>query len=306
MRTSSTSALKWAITAALSLGLLGCGGEQISGSPTGGTGGDGNRGAGGSAVLPGLGFVATSFGFHYPDDPETSVDGFDLDDRVSSMDSPGSAECAHDDFTGPNAEPGIDYNFLRIINNEDVREDGKYVFGGFRQGQLVDGVISGAVKNGSMTILLQVLGLDDPENDDDVRVRIFGSEDSPLQGTDNSVLPGATLSIHPDDHFHSNEAQGAIVDGVLVAGPIDLLFPVEIMIVTGEFLIHDSWLRIELATSARSSVYRRPKTATPRTSPSSSSTPAWPSLRTVTTTPMPRYAPPSASCFSSEGYRPFS
>jgi len=162
MRTSNPSAFKWAITAALSLGLLGCGGEQISGSPTGGTGGDGTRDVSGSLVLPGLGFVATSFGFHYPEDPEMSVDGFNLDDRVSSMDSPGSAECAHDDFTGPNVEPGIDYNFLRIINNEDVREDGKYVFGGFRQGQLVDGVISGAVKNGSMTILLQVQGLDDP------------------------------------------------------------------------------------------------------------------------------------------------
>jgi len=234
--------------ASLGLALFGCGGEQISGSPTGGSGGDGNRGTGGSssAVLPGLGFVATSFGFHYPDDPETSVHGFDLDERVSSMDSPGAAECAHDDFTGPNAEPGIDYNFLRIINNEDVREDGKYVFGGFRQGQLVDGVISGAVKNGSMTILLQVQGLDDPQNDDDVLVQIFGSEDSPAQGTDNSVLQGASLSVHANPRFHSGEVPGTVVDGVLTAGPIDLLFPVEIMIVTGEFLIHDSWLRIEL------------------------------------------------------------
>jgi len=77
-------------------------------------------------------------------------------------------------------------------------------------------------------------------------VQIFGSEDSPAQGTDNSVLQGASLSIHPNPRFHSGEVQGAVVDGVLIAGPIDLLFPVEIMIVTGEFLIHDSWLRIEL------------------------------------------------------------
>jgi hypothetical protein len=40
--------------------------------------------------------------------------------------------------------------------------------------------------------------------------------------------------------------RGAVVDGVLTAGPIDLRFPVEIMIVRGEMLIHDSWLRIAL------------------------------------------------------------
>jgi hypothetical protein len=118
--------------------------------------------------LPGLGFVASSFGFYYPADPEAGLDGFDLDGRVSSSDSPAADECAHDDFMGPNQEPGIDYGFLHIIANEEMREDGKYVFGGFREGQLVDGVIGGAVKNGSMTILLSVQGLDDPENDEDV------------------------------------------------------------------------------------------------------------------------------------------
>ena len=35
-------------------------------------------------------------------------------------------------------------------------------------------------------------GLDDLQNDDDVTVQIFASEDSPALGTDNSVLTGAT------------------------------------------------------------------------------------------------------------------
>jgi hypothetical protein len=234
------------VLAGLCFASIGCGSGDISGSPAGTGGVDRADGAGGSLVLPGLGFVASSFGFYYPEDPETGLDGFDLDDRVSSGDSPATGECAHDDFTGPGGEPGIDYGFLDIIRNDEVREDGKYVFGGFREGQLVDGVIRGAVKNGSMTILLQVQGLDDPQNDDEVLVQIYGSEDSPALGTDNSVLPGATLSIHPDTRFHSGEVPGAIVDGVLIAGPIDLLFPVDIMIVRDEMLIHDSWLQIEL------------------------------------------------------------
>jgi hypothetical protein len=248
MRKSSISTGRF-VSAVLSLMLFGCSDGQSSGA-TGGSGGngggDGAGGASGSLILPGLGFVASSFGFYYPADPETAIPGFNLDGRVSTSDSPAADECAHDDFMGLGDEPGIDYAFLRIINDEEVREDGKYVFGGFREGQLVDGVIGGAVKNGSMTILLQVQGLDDPQNDDEVVVQIFASEDSPALGTDNSVLPAATLGIHPDSKFHSGEIEGAVVDSVLIAGPLDLRFPIDIMIVRDELLIHDSWMRIEL------------------------------------------------------------
>jgi hypothetical protein len=107
-------------------------------------------------------------------------------------------------------------------------------------------VINGAVKNGSMTILLDIQEVDDPQNDDEVTVRVFGSEDSPMKGTDDEVLPYATLSVHPDLRFHTELVTGSIVDGVLTAGPFDLIFPINIQIVEGEFVVHDSWLRIEL------------------------------------------------------------
>ncbi|MGB3052860.1 MAG: hypothetical protein WBB42_17790 [Polyangiales bacterium] len=244
MKTRNTGAILWMMASALSLALFSCGGDSPGFAGVAGSGGTAGEAI--AQVLPGLGFVASSFGFYYPDDPAAGLDGFDLDGRVSRSDSPGADECAHDDRMGPNQEPGIDYGFLEIIDNEAVREDGKAVFGGFHEGQLVDGVISGAVKNGSMTILLQIDGLDDPQNDDDVRVQIYSSEDSPALGTDSSVLLGATLSIHPDSRFHSGEVQGSVVDGVLTAGPIDFLFPIDIMIVRDELLIHDSWMRVEL------------------------------------------------------------
>jgi len=244
-QTNKANLRSWVAPLAVSLALFGCSGD-ISGAPEGSAGTGGVDRARAPLVLPGLGFVASSFGFYYPDDPAAGLDGFDLDGRASSSDSPDADECAHDDWMGPNQEPGIDYGFQSIIANEQLREDGKYLFGGFREGQLVDGVIGGAVKNGSMTILLQVQGLDDPQNDDDVRVQIYSSEDSPALGTDNSVLLGATLGIHPDYRFHSGEVRGSVVDGVLTAGPVDLLFPIDIMIVRDEMLIHDSWLRVEL------------------------------------------------------------
>lgn len=226
----------------LALAAFGC-----SGSEGGGDGGPVDQTpTAAPEVMEGLGFVASSFGFYYPDNPGDGIDGFDLDGRASSMSSPAADECAHEDFTDPFGEPGIDYNFLRLINDERTREDGKYTFGGFRQGQLVDGVIRGATKNGSMTILLQVIGVDDAENDDDVEVQVFASEDSPALGTDNAVLPGATLSVHEDELFHSGRVSGAIVDGVLTAGPLDFRFPIDIMIVSDVFLIHDAFVRLSL------------------------------------------------------------
>ncbi|KPK66609.1 MAG: hypothetical protein AMS21_01395 [Gemmatimonas sp. SG8_38_2] len=225
----------------------GCGG----GNQDNAGGVDGAGGSSASLVLPGLGFVTSTFGFYYQGDPEAGLHtGFNLDGRVSSKEAPAPGECAHDDFVGSNGEPGIDYSFLRIINDEEVREDGKYVFGGFREGQIIDGVIGGAVKNGSMTILVQIQGLDDPRHDDDVRVRIFGSEDGPALGTDNAVLQGATLSVHANSRFHSSEVMGMVADGVLTAGPIDLRFPVDIMIVRDELFLHDAWLRLELEEDA--------------------------------------------------------
>lgn len=235
------------MTIALVSAAWGCGG----GNQEAAGGVDGAGGSTASLVLPGLGFVTSTFGFYYQGDPEAGLqEGFNLDGRASSKEAPAAGECAHDDFIGADGEPGIDYGFLRIINDEEVREDGKYVFGGFREGQIIDGVIGGAVKNGSMTILVQVRDLDDPSQDDDVRVRIFGSEDGPALGTNNAVLQGATLSVHPDERFHSGEVMGQVVDGVLTAGPIDLRFPVDIMIVRDELYLHDAWLRLELTEDA--------------------------------------------------------
>jgi len=243
----STSGLNFAaiLCAALGVAVLGCATADSEGAAGAGGGAGGVSGRNAENVLVTSGYVASTFGFFYPESLESEFPGFDLDQRVSSAESPGTNECAHDDFAGPSGELGIDYNFLRLIHDDEKREDEKYVFGGFHEGQLVDGVINGAVKNGSMTVLLDIQGVDDPQNDDEVTVRVFGSEDSPTKGNDE-VLPYATLSIHPDPQFHTELVTGSIVDGVLTAGPFDLTFPINIQIVEGEFVVHDSWLRIEL------------------------------------------------------------
>lgn len=220
----------------------GCGGD----SSVGGGGQGGSGGFAGAATIT-SGYVVSSFGFFYPDSLESRFEGFNLDQRVSRADAPAPNECAHDDFISPGGEEGIDYNFLRVILTEEITEGGEYLFGGFRKGQLVDGVINGAVKNGSMTILLDVQGVDDAQNDEEATVQVFASEDSPMKGTNDEVLAYATLSVHPDPAFHTQIVTGRIVDGVLTAGPLDLFFPIDIQIVSDVFIVHDAWLSIELA-----------------------------------------------------------
>jgi dienelactone hydrolase len=117
-----------------------------------------------------------------------TVDGVDLDGIASRRDAPGANECAHDDFVGPAGQPGIDLSYWRAVGC--VR--------GFQHGEIADVVVDQAVRDGSMTILIELRGVDDPRNDDSVRAQIFASTDPPPVGADGSVLPFGTLSAHGD------------------------------------------------------------------------------------------------------------
>jgi len=274
--------------ALLLAGVVGCGGGGGSGSRPG-TGGGPTPTPTPHGVLPGadtLGFVLTSFGFDYPDSapgacpqgwnlspreqqvqtgvlppddceaPEANVDpdflvldvpgvmrGFDLDGVASSLAAPGSGECAHDDFTGPGGEPGIDYQLWRAIG----------CIRGFQDGGIVQNVQDDAVIDGSMTILVQVSGVDDRRNDDEVEVRIFGSTDLPPLGSDGEVLPWGTLDVHADPHYHGTVGRGRIVDGRLEAGPMDVQLRLNIQIVDADLPLDDAFVRIDLAPDGTAS-----------------------------------------------------
>lgn len=192
---------------------------------------------GGLAQGEASGFVFDSFGFLFPADGPSStvVDGFDLDGRTSTVGSPAEGECAHDDFTSPDGAQGVDYGFLGMIEQ----------FSGFQEGQLVDGVINASIKSGDMTTVLELGGLDDNVNDDEVTVQFFSSLDTPRTGTDGNVLPGGSVTLHSDTRLHSAIVTGELVDGTLVAGPIDIRLRLLIQIVTDELFIHDAMVHIE-------------------------------------------------------------
>lgn len=159
-----------------------------------------------------------------------TLDGFDLD--VGEQ-----AGCEHPGFTGPDGADGIDDQLWRVLG----------CIRGFQEGDIVSGVVDAAVRDGSMTILVDVRDVDDPHDDDDVSVQVFASREAPPAGGDGSVLPWGTLAVDPDPRFHGSVARGRIVDGVLEAGPMDVRLRLNIQIVEGELSFRGARLRLAIA-----------------------------------------------------------
>jgi hypothetical protein len=241
-----SDSLNWVLAVALGLAATACGSTGEAG--TGGTRGTGE-------AREGMGFVISDFGFLYPDmDPgtypnmentdfgEEGVRGFDLDGQAGG--GPEPAACPHEDFDAPDGTPGIDYGLWSFIRQ----------YGPLRQGDLVDLAIEGAVKYGELSIVMELGGVDDLVNDDEVTVQIFSTQDQPEVGTDENVLPNLTFAVHPEPKYHSTIATGEIKDGVLEAGPFDIALKFYIQIVNSEMLLTDSWIRLTLGDGTASGV----------------------------------------------------
>lgn len=162
-----------------------------------------------------------------------TVDGWNLDGTDSRRDGSGDP-CAHDDFAGPLGEQGFDLQLWRAVG----------CIRGFQAGEITDVVIGQAVRDGSMTVLVEVRGLDDWQSDDAVRVQVFGSLDAPPIGATGTVLPFGTLTVHPDARYRSEVGHGTVRDGVLTAGPMDVRVPINIQIVAGDLTFRDAWIRL--------------------------------------------------------------
>ena len=177
---------------------------------------------------PDLGYVFSDFGFDYA----AVVDGLDLDGVSSASDA---GDCPHDDYAG-----GADYQFRRVI--EEIGE-------GLEEGEIVDGVIEAAVKNGSFTVLIEVTDVEDAVNDDEVTVQLHSSDDVPPLGT-AGVLGGGSLTV--GESVTSPAVTGSITDGVLIAGPFAFDMPLEIQLVSARLVLSDAWLRVVVGESSAS------------------------------------------------------
>jgi len=137
--------------------------------------------------------------------------GYNLDGLVSEEGD--KASCGHEDYTSPDGLEGVDNQLAKLVP----------LFELVGLGAAAD-LVQSTIEAGGILLMLQVDGIDDLKNDDEVTVTIRAGEGVPLLGTDGLVLSGQTFSLHPESPDSKSE-NGKIVDGVLHAGPFVARLP---------------------------------------------------------------------------------
>ncbi len=141
--------------------------------------------------------------------------GLNLDgDDSGSAD--GGEGCAHENFTAPTGEKGID--------NQEYR-----VMGCKLEWRGADGLPSDQSvgmkqfhASGEWTQVILLRGVDSLVRDDDVEVIYANTPDRPLIDSKGKFLPGATFTISDKPPRMRNVLHGRIVNGVLTTDPADI------------------------------------------------------------------------------------
>jgi len=141
------------------------------------------------------------------------LDGGDSDTRGGGVPAAKPAQCSHKDFDGLEGTSGIDNQFYRVVG---------CVAGYQSTGQA--NLFDIEMLAGSWGILIELEGLDNPENDEGVRVGVFANVDPIRLSAERKPLPYGSYSVHPDSDFQVY-TQGRVVNGMLVTEPFDIKIP---------------------------------------------------------------------------------
>lgn len=123
--------------------------------------------------------------------------------------------CAHENFTSPDGETGIDNQAYRAM-------------GCTRNYRGVDGVAGDIVKGynnflatGEHTLVLLLRRVESLTNDDDVEVIFATTDDRPTLDSKQNFIPGASFTVSDNPRWR-NVLRGHIADGVLSTEPADI------------------------------------------------------------------------------------
>ena len=141
------------------------------------------------------------------------VRGFDLDgDDGSGPASPQTR--AHRNFVSPDGRKGIDNQLFTIQG----------CIAGWRRNGFLPMIGNELRRAGGLSILIEVSGIDNERNDDDVTVTILYSAD-PIRrdGTSKIVLPDFTFRVNDNPEFSQDfvRFRGRMVDGVIMTDAVD-------------------------------------------------------------------------------------
>ncbi|MFA7601577.1 MAG: hypothetical protein WCY29_01095 [Novosphingobium sp.] len=155
------------------------------------------------------------------------VPGFDLDgDDGSGPPPPGTRK--HRNFTSPDGRGGIDNQLFTV---EGCVE-------GFRRKGFLPMIFNEGRAAGRPTALIEISGIDDERNDDDVTVTFYYSTDPLRRSPAKVVLADYTYRITGEPEYTQDFARfsGRIVDGILTTSPIDRLHMHEVTGIETTFL----------------------------------------------------------------------
>ena len=140
------------------------------------------------------------------------VRGFDLDGDDGSGPAPSHTR-KHRNYVSPDGRRGIDNQLFTVQG----------CIAGWRRNGFLPMIGNELRRAGGLSILVEVSGIDDPRNDNDVAVSIYYSTD-PIRrdGTSKIVLPDYTYRVSAETQFSQDfvRFRGRMVDGVVTTGPI--------------------------------------------------------------------------------------
>lgn len=172
-------------------------------------------------------------GFHTIDRP-LALKRLEADGSVSQQLAPAGSCPTSKDFYSTVAESPIDHQYWRVLG----------CIRGYQPGDQIDSYANTHIKDGSLTILLEVKG-PPGGGDGKVEIGVYSSLDPVPTGAGGEPLPGASLEVTGDPRFH-NVAHGRITDGVLTTDPFDLRIMRTAQRVDSEYYLRDARLRLEL------------------------------------------------------------
>jgi hypothetical protein len=123
--------------------------------------------------------------------------------------------CAHEKFTTPDGVAAVDNQTYRVLGCSSN-------FRGFpgEEGYL-ESLRNAAFKDGGTTMLIEVMGVKDLKNSDDVTVGVYNGASPMMIDANGHMLPYASLTVTSDKKFQA-VVHGKIVDGVLTTTPGDI------------------------------------------------------------------------------------
>jgi hypothetical protein len=156
----------------------------------------------------------------YPRPPQRTSQGhisygMNLDGTTDGAATPNT--CAHEKLTGPDGTPTIDNQSYRVLGCSSNYRGPPGEMG------YLDSLRNSGLKDGGTTILIELIGVKDAHNDDDIQVGIYNGADPMVVDATGHMLPYASLSMTDDKKFQTL-IHGRIKDGVVTtdAGDITL------------------------------------------------------------------------------------